>query len=395
MHKGSVQLDPTYQMTPEAAMLLACVRRFVRGGSHDELHEVLRGDIEWPLLIKMAEAQSVMPLLYRELESEFPGRAPQELRTRFQNHARSNLIQTAEIVKVLDLLEQSEIPAIPLKGPALAAWAYGNLTYRAFTDLDLLIHRDDVPLAKEALVRAGFRLESDVHWPCASAYVRSKERELSFVRPANRVRVDLHWSLSPDYFAGALDGDQIWENLATVPLAGRQVPALSPEILLMFLCAHGSKHRWECLGWICDVALVLRRSEIDWSRLLSRSRQAHIERMVLLGLRLAIDLFDVDLPANVVDRIQADSAIADLANEIRRGILATDSSHASPVKNGLFNLRMLKRFRDKINFLRGLLITPSESEWRDLQLPPTLYFLYYPYRLARLAGRRASAALPQ
>ena len=51
---------------------------------------------------------------------------------------------------------------------------------------------------------------------------------------------------------------------------------------------------------------------------------------------------------------------------------------------GLLNLRMLERASDKLRFLRGLLITPTEAEWRRLQLPPPLYFLYYPYRLARL-----------
>lgn len=370
-------------ITREADLLLACTRRFVSGGESGEVLRAFHCGFDWDLLLPMAEQHHVTALLNHELDRVCPDRIPDALRARFERQARSNLIHTAMLARVLDLLDRNAIPAVPLKGPALAVLAYGELTLRAFTDLDLMIRRQDVPQAKDLLLGAGFRLESDLHWSCASACLRSKEGELSFLRQDDGLRLDLHWRLLPDYFASSLDSDRLWEHLGVMRLAGREVPALSSEDLLLFLCAHGGKHRWECLGWICDVALVLQRTRVDWPRLLFRAREAHIERMVLLGLRLAGDLLEAPVPDAVRETIGHDRAVTQLAADVRAALFMPRPA-ASPVRDGRLNLRMLERISDKTRFLRGLLITPTEAEWRLLQLPPSLFFLYYPYRLARL-----------
>jgi len=371
-------------MCPEADLLLACARRFVSGGEAGEVLHALRRGFDWEVLLAMAERHGVTALLNHELDGVCPEQIPAELRARFGRQARSNLIHTAVLARVLDLLDRNGIPAVPLKGPALAVLAYGDLTLRAFTDLDLLIPRNDVSRAMELLAGMWFRLESGLHWSCASACLRSKEGELSFRRAGDGVRLDLHWRLLPDYFASSLDGERVWEHLGAMRLAGRDVPALSSEDLLLFLCAHGSKHRWECLGWLCDVALLLKRGETDWPRLLLQAREERIERMVLLGLRLAGDLLGSPLPAVVREAIDSDGMVKKLANEVLATIFLP-RAEPSPVRDGLLNLRMLERIWDKLRYLRGLLITPTEAEWRRLLLPPALFFLYYPYRLARLA----------
>ena len=371
-------------MTPESDLLLACARRFVAGGEAGEVLRAFCRGFDWEVLLAMAERHGMTALLNHELDDVCPEQIPAELRARFGRQARSNLIHTAVLARVLDLLDRNGIPAVPLKGPALAVLAYGDLTLRSFSDLDLLIPRNDVARAMELLAGMWFRLESGLHWSCASACLRSKEGELSFRRAGDGVRLDLHWRLLPDYFASSLDGERVWEHLGAMRLAGRDVPALSTEDLLLFLCAHGSKHRWECLGWLCDVALLLQRGEIDWPLLIALARDQHIERIVLLGLRLACDLLGSPLPDAVRQAIDRDGMVTKLVDEVLATIFLP-RAEASPVKDGLLNLRMLERASDKLRFLRGLLITPTEAEWRRLLLPPALFFLYYPYRLARLA----------
>ena len=49
------------------------------------------------------------------------------------------------------------IPAIPYKGPALAATAYGNVGLRVFGDLDILIQKEDVPRAADMMTALGYR----------------------------------------------------------------------------------------------------------------------------------------------------------------------------------------------------------------------------------------------
>lgn len=376
----------------EADLLLACTRRFI-GTDPAELHEALGTHLNWPSLSELADAHSVTPLLYWALEQECPDRIPQQLRVRFETRARTNLMQTAELLKILKLFEQDGIPTIALKGPVLAQWGYGDLALREFSDLDLLVRREQVAVAKNVLIRAGYRLRSGLHCSSPSALLRSKDGELIFESETRGINVDLHWRLFPDYFPESLDPEELWENLTSVSLGGRAVPTLSPENTLLFLAAHGGKHRWECLVWICDLAVVLNRTIIDWNRLLARARQAHIERMLLVGLQLASGVLGAELPHEVLRLARADPDVTKLAKAVQARILENSPIQASATEACRMNLRMLERFRDKLRFLTGILITPGEAEWRDLRLPPTFYKLYYPYRLLRLIGKHSATPL--
>jgi hypothetical protein len=256
-------------------------------------------------------------------------------------------------------------------------------------DLDFLIRPHDVVRAKKVLIGNGYRLASSVHSSSANSLLRSKDGELLFERLDAGITLDVHWRLFPDYFPESLDRNEIWQNLGAVELGGHMVPTLSDQNLLLFLAAHGGKHRWSCLGWICDFAVALKRTRIDWERLLWRARRAHIERMLVLGLRLVCDVLGAELPTNVATRVAADSHVADLAAAVQIRLLSDLPADTSAPEACRMNLRMLERFPDKIRFLTGIVITPGEAEWRSMRLPPVAYHLYYPYRLLRLLGKHA------
>ena len=78
-----------------------------------------------------------------------------QLRDDFNDNSRRNLFLTRELLNLLTLFETHQIPAIPFKGPVLAASVYGNLALRQFSDLDLIIHKQHVAKARELLVSAG------------------------------------------------------------------------------------------------------------------------------------------------------------------------------------------------------------------------------------------------
>src|SRR5207244_11975507 len=64
----------------------------------------------------------------------------------------------------------------------------------------------------------------------------------------------------------------------SLPLGGTLVRTLSAEHLLLVLCAHGAKHCWERLGWICDVAELLRGTPaLDLSGMLAQARSLRSE----------------------------------------------------------------------------------------------------------------------
>jgi hypothetical protein len=80
---------------------------------------------------------------------------------------------------------------------------------------------------------------------------------MQFSRDNRRLIVELHWEVAPHLFALVSRANQLWQNLMTPRSQRHEVKTLSAEDLLFSLCVHGSRHLWERLGWICDVAELI------------------------------------------------------------------------------------------------------------------------------------------
>jgi hypothetical protein len=62
------------------------------------------------------------------------------LRRHYERNARRNIYLAAQLALLLEALRAENIPAIPYKGPVLAALAYGDLTLREFALSVRLLH---------------------------------------------------------------------------------------------------------------------------------------------------------------------------------------------------------------------------------------------------------------
>src|SRR6185436_2615975 len=113
-----------------------------------------------------------------------------------------------------------------------------------------------------------------------------------------------------------VNGKRLWQDLITLDLNGTQVKTFSAEDLLFSLCIHGSRHLWERLAWICDVAELIKRHPIDWTTLLKRACAADCERIFLLGPYLAERLLDARLPNEIKQRCASDPRLAPLADNV-------------------------------------------------------------------------------
>jgi hypothetical protein len=151
------------------------------------------------------------------------------------------------------------------------------------------------------------------------------------------------------------------------------------------LCAHGAKHAFERLGWICDIASCLKTfPNLRWAEVLDASARAGTTRELLLGLRVAEDLLGVPSPLSLPE----DPVAGKLVPLVRKRILTatpipTPGSELIP-----FSLRMFESPRHRIRYLLGQL-APSRAEYQALQLPPAVYFLYYLFRPIRLLAKYA------
>lgn len=362
----------------------------------DEKHavavrELSRSALDWDALAALGRRHSVFPLLYRQLAALVPQDVPADVLRRmkdlYQGNAARNLVLREELESVLRALADDGVSAIPWKGPLLALTGYGDLSLRRFVDLDVIVRRADVERAVATLNRLGYRAEPVVS-PSQHAFLLRTQHELAFKRDAGRLIVELHWEVAPRRFASNLAAEDLWIRATTRALGNLQVLALAPEDMLLSLCAHGSKHVWERLAWVCDIAeWIAAHPQIDWTGLLARAKSTGQERMLFAGLQLAAELLDAPLPPAVAKAIEADRAVARLVSQAEQVIFHDPPRPPGMIAGLRFNLLARRSWSGKWSYLRHLL-TPTDADVRVFRAPRALQFAYYVLRPFRLLGKR-------
>jgi hypothetical protein len=299
-----------------------------------------------------------------------------------------------ELRRILALFADSGIPAIAYKGPSLAVSVYGNLALRRFADLDLLLSKRDIRQAQALLIEQSYRPRLDLTPPEERAFLKS-QHELILDRDRGRISVELHWDVLPREFAFRLDPERLWHGAVRVSLDGAAVLTPAPEDLLLILCAHGTKHFWERLAWVVDVAeLVGVYQDIRWATVMETARRAGGERMLHLGLRLANELLGVDLPEEVLRRIRSDRTVGALAERVWRWQVKDAPIRPGLTESQVFYLDARERLADRVRYAFRRAVTPTIEDWRWRRLPGWLFFLHYVLRPIRLAGKHGPGRRP-
>ena len=353
---------------------------------------------DWATFLRLGLAHGMLPLAWRALEpsaESLPASLVADLRDAWAANARRNLGLAGELRAILACLEQAGVQALPWKGLLLAQRAYGDLSLRQFFDLDVLVRRVELPAARTALAELGFRPEKHMTDAQRETYV-DHQGELELVRESDGLWLELHTAVVPTYYGAGRSTDDLWQHVVRVELARVEVWALHPVDDIEALCVHGSKHRWDRLTWIIDVALMIRLlDEAGWQRLLSAARDHGTLRMVLMGLILAEDVCGAALPGTVRHQVRSDRTAVALAGTVGRALFDPRPNRFDALS---FHARMRERPRDRARYLLSVAFTPSGADWEALSLPGALFPVYAltrPVRLAWKYGRRALRRAPR
>ncbi len=323
---GKVASPGLSVMCAEGRLLVLCARMTVSEFVRVEVADLVCDGIDWDLVWQLSKAHGVAPLVYRNLATICPAAVPSAIHEAFRRHNQANaLLNTLlakELVMLLDALAAKGVTAIPFKGVTLAQTAYGDLSLRECADIDLIVEQGAIPQARQVLWSLGYQLTSQD----TGVGEETGEPYHFFQKRNGIVAVDLQWVMARRHFGFRLDRSAFWNRLKPVNLPAKSVMGLCPEDLLILICVHGSKHAWEQLKWICDVAeLLRRRPALDWSRVLFQASEWKCRRMVLLGLSMAHNLFDAVLPRSVMHEIEADADISDLVRRMPKQFLKNPS----------------------------------------------------------------------
>jgi len=382
------------RLAAEDRALLCCARTTLDRECRAELVALAERGLDYASLTLEASRHGLTPLVYRHLGAELGERCPPvtmaELGAATRTCVAKGLALCAELSDLLPLAAARGLDCRVVKGPVAGVLCYGDVGLREFMDLDLLVHEADVPVLSELLAARGYVPHLGLGRTQQRWLLRT-DSELMWRHPDQLRKVDVHWSLLPRGYSFTPDERGPFAARSTVPIGGLHVPTLGTEATLLFLLLHGMKHDFAALGWLCDIAELVRRTPgLDWDAVAGWSAPAGLRRFVDIGLALVHALLQAPVPEALLARGRADPAVAAFACEIGRSLFRRERPEPSALAGafGLAYFRAMARPADRLRYVHDTLLRPTSHEWLALPLPERLRPLYYLVRPARLVARQ-------
>jgi hypothetical protein len=373
----------------EDELLVLLARSNLDALNRERAFQILAQGVDLDLLFAQAYLHGVMPLIYTNLQALNHPLTKTALWQQYKGDYLTSTIRnmelTAELMAILRLLLDAGINVVPLKGPVLAERLYGDISLRMFSDLDILVPKNQFVEAIHVLVNRGYVYRNHLQ-----PTVPDGKHDCQLVRN-DRMYVELHWTLEPPDFSTIKNTQLFWQTTHSISWADQRVLWPTDEELLLFLCRHGSRHHWGSLKWLCDVAELLSHCEdFDWQYVLRRVERTRTRRLVFLGLHLANRLLDTTFPANVWGEIKKDRNIEELADRaIGWMFLPSDPNNLDRYWAQQMQLvRLREGYLQRLKYVYTKLIrpklTPTVHDRSLIQLPNRLAFFYYILRPLRL-----------
>ena len=384
--------DPCVELSKEYKLLLLCARTRMTEEIEEEIKSLVNPDIDWDQLLQLSTEHRLTPLLYWQLNSVCPDLVPsgvmESLKTYFNDNARKNLLLTGGLINILKLFESHKIQAIPYKGPILALQAYGNLAFRQFGDIDILVKKLEVVKIKELMISSGYKLYEPIN--VDDSYYMKLEPEYQFIDKNMDIIVEIKWNYHGNFFS-LPEPDILSNELENIHMNNYKFPTFSPANQLLILCIHNAKHNWDGLSWICDLSEFLKsQRDIEWSEILEKAEKLCIKRVLLINLKLAVDLFELKIPDEISYLMNDDKYVKKVSNQVKNRFFQEKDKSLNIVDK--FILDLTKREKIKYGLMdcvKGL-TRPTYLDFKDVSLPESLYPVYYlirPFLLIKRYGK--------
>ncbi|MEW6186147.1 MAG: nucleotidyltransferase family protein [Thermodesulfobacteriota bacterium] len=338
--------------------------------------------IDWPQVEAFCLEQGVLPLFYSRLKKVLDFKTGPEdlerLKTLFRINAERNLRMAGKLIQLIGLLNDQGVMALPFKGPALAIQAYGDLSLRQISDLDLFIPPGQAIEAVRILEKAGFVSDFRLAEKMKNRLIRGG-KDLWLIQ--KDLQIDIHQQMPEGPRSYALR-EILWEDTGSVLLLDRKIPVLSLENTCLVLCLQGAEDGWNSLSRVCDLIFLIKNNPaLNWERLFQKAGESRMTAILGLGLLLGQEVSGASLPVEAGLPLREIKRLKTMAASLYRGWF-----RGSPASPRLTLLpKVMDHWWDACRYLTYFAFTPRTSDLKWLPLPPCLYPLYYflhPLRLS-------------
>lgn len=276
----------------------------LRGERRDWSAEL--GDAE--AMLACANEEGVLALVNQTLAggSSMPPEFERGLVRETRSEVASNLLRETEYQRILDHLAQESLPALLLKGSALAYWAYASPWLRPCVDIDLLF------ASRDAAERASLALQGIGYTPISRAVpgdLTVFEIGCSRAIGGAHIWADLHWGIGgAPLFANRLSIEELFTASIALPKLAASARAIGP----LHAYLHNSTHRalqlhqgsGDRLKWHYDLHLLAQHfSADDWNQLATLCEERGLAGVCQDAMDSSAALFKTPIPQSVVSRL--------------------------------------------------------------------------------------------
>ena len=367
----------------ELRLLVECCHPAPGDEQLARLTDVITAGIDWNALLRFANYHQVVSLVRYRLQKLTPGLIPApvwEALGKLDQHSRMRAIGLmVELLRIVKACRAEGVELICLKGPVLALQLHGDISRRHCMDLDFLVRFQDVRKTHSILQQLGYEatnpeiFTSSIHW---SVFTRSKHH-VCFRRTGETLQLEVHFRLfkNPHVLSNQLL--DAWSRSESLVFRGVELKTLASVDNMIFLCVHGSIHRWFLLKWLADVAHWCQACPADWESLAARATVLGLDRPVAQSLCLRRILFDAPV-TDMFAPSHPDPAVLEMTRQALQVVRETRErgSHGlgDVFRERLYLLKLKRTWRYKLRYVRDLFYLDSHRN--ILRLPSLLFPLY-------------------
>jgi putative nucleotidyltransferase-like protein len=369
-------------MTPDIQFLIKCCRTNPLDSDIGQIctHIKQLDNQQLMQFVDLSHSHRIFPVVYQFIQAHtknlLSNEYHAELKQQYMSNIMKNMRMTAELVRIMKLLGKNGIEALSFKGPTLAKIAYGDIMLRQYGDLDILVDKKDAYIAGKFMCENGHNAIVPLNILQNSTYL-NVAKDFCLVKERGGVYTELHWRLFEKKF-NILIPENIKGEYQNVSINNFSIRTFPTELLLVYLCLHGSKHGWERISWMCDVDRLIRSDKIDWGKAIDIAENSHSNRSFYLGLNMSSSHLQTPLPDSVVEKMGkydvTELKALTLINLSEKGVARNEFQKNR--KSFLYQSKLYDSRTDKIYFYLNTFFGVSTTDCQTLMLPEKLRFLY-------------------
>jgi hypothetical protein len=388
----------------EDRLILLLSRTVLSSEVREEVVKIMRNRISWEYVVSQSTSLDIAPLFYYNLKKvigiagidgtrEIPEMLVQELKDSYYSNASQNIVRRHQLCRVLEAFQEVGIPAIVLKGAALAELVYPHPALRPMVDVDLLIRYEDLDSAEKVLQELEYVPYEEV--PPRAWWRENHHHLVPYFAKDKLVFIELHHHIVPPSKSFTVDIGRMWERAVDTNIAGTRALVLSPEDTILHLSLHLAYSSIGGLKGLCDISEMIRKykSNLNWEQIIKESKEYEIERYIYYQLWLAKEMLDAEIPSDVLRHLEKDIKPGSIEDRVLKGmikryvVIADQSGHFVPLgfikllsEKLLADMKRTNVFMVFLSSVLDIIKISARRNYRGSRLMP-LYMLFHIFRL--------------